>query len=529
MAEARAAEAERKRVERESRLDHQESQLAEAADRTQQVVTQVEAINELLPSAVRKSWLLDFRSLRQPAAVPPFDPQGADIPAPIPQLVLPPKLSFVEGLVPGAKNRHRAAVTNAEAVYQAKLAEHAILEKERHERLAALRSAQAALVARLEALAAAADNEIAAFEAAYLASDSQAIVRYYSVLLERDDLPDGFPEVSRVAYVVESNQLVVEREVPNVEIVPAVTGFRYVKSRDVVESIARPATQIRILYASMVAQIALRTLHSLFAADAAKVIDSAVVNLVVDTIDPATGKRIRPCLLTVRAAKDSFVEIDLAKVEPLACLRSLGAQVSPSPHELRAVRPLVDFNMVDPRFVSTPDVLSHLDQRPNLADLSPGEFEALITNLFSKMGLETKLTQASRDGGVDCVAWDMRPVVGGKVIVQAKRYRHTVGVSAVRDLYGTVMNEGAAKGILVTTSGYGKSAYDFVANKPLELITGGNLLYLLEEHTGFKGKIDFPDDWTDPVPDSGNEPASAPTSDSPISLEQVRRDRAVGG
>jgi len=33
-----------------------------------------------------------------------------------------------------------------------------------------------------------------------------------------------------------------------------------------------------------------------------------------------------------------------------------------------------------------------------------------MTNLFEKMGLETRLTQASRDGGVDCVAWDMRPV-----------------------------------------------------------------------------------------------------------------------
>ena len=36
-----------------------------------------------------------------------------------------------------------------------------------------------------------------------------------------------------------------------------------------------------------------------------------------------------------------------------------------------------------------------------------------------------------------------------------------VGVSAVRDLHGTVLNEGANKGILVTTSGYGNDAYDF--------------------------------------------------------------------
>jgi restriction system protein len=37
-------------------------------------------------------------------------------------------------------------------------------------------------------------------------------------------------------------------------------------------------------------------------------------------------------------------------------------------------------------------------------ELTPSEFEQIITNLFEKMGLETRLTQVSRDGGVDCVA-----------------------------------------------------------------------------------------------------------------------------
>ncbi len=57
------------------------------------------------------------------------------------------------------------------------------------------------------------------------------------------------------------------------------------------------------------------------------------------------------------------------------------------------------------------------------------------------MGLETRQTQASRDGGVDCVAFNPRPIFGGKVVIQAKRYKNTVGVSAVRDLYGTMQNE----------------------------------------------------------------------------------------
>src|SRR6266702_5905959 len=108
----------------------------------------------------------------------------------------------------------------------------------------------------------------------------------------------------------------------------------------------------------------------------------------------------------------------------------------------------------------------------------------------------------SRDGGVDCVAYDTRPICGGKVVIQAKRYKHTVGVSAVRDLFGTLQNEGASKGILVTTSGYGKSSFEFAAGKPLELLSGTHLLYLLSEHAGVEAKIEMPENWQDPLPDS---------------------------
>jgi restriction system protein len=175
--------------------------------------------------------------------------------------------------------------------------------------------------------------------------------------------------------------------------------------------------------------------------------------------------------------------------------RSGKASVSPSPSELVPVKPLVELNMSDPRFITSTDVLSTLDRRPNLMELTPSEFENLITNLFESMGLETRLTQASRDGGVDCVAYDQRPILGGKVVIQAKRYKNTVGVSAVRDLFGTVQNEGASKGIIVTTSGYGKASYDFAAGKPLELLDGANLLYLLAEHAKIDAKIVMPDDW----------------------------------
>jgi restriction system protein len=122
------------------------------------------------------------------------------------------------------------------------------------------------------------------------------------------------------------------------------------------------------------------------------------------------------------------------------------------------------------------------------------DFEQLVREIFeqefTKEGGEVKVTRASRDGGVDAVAFDPDPLRGGKIVIQAKRYTNVVGVSAVRDLYGTVMNEGANKGILVTTSNYGTDAYEFAKGKPLVLLDGNNLLHLLQKH-GHRARIDL--------------------------------------
>ena len=100
-----------------------------------------------------------------------------------------------------------------------------------------------------------------------------------------------------------------------------------------------------------------------------------------------------------------------------------------------------------------------------------------------------KVTQASRDQGVDAVAFDPDPIRGGKFVIQAKRYTKVVPVSAVRDLYGTMLNEGAVKGILVTTAHYGPDSREFAKDKPITLIDGSNLVYLLEQY-GYHVRLD---------------------------------------
>ncbi len=510
-AQAAALRAEEKaRKERQRALDAQEKERkrryvegrsAEVDAQNKDLDRQVQELEDLLGAALRADAWVDFESLKKPLAVRPFDAGKLGVVEALPtrEDFAPPLLSGVKKLVPGAKAKHAAAVADGERLFQEAV-------DQRDQRETRRRAEVKAAKANYEAQAATAVAErrrhnvaIDKLRLEFEAGDPEAVVSYFDFVLRASPYPESFTRRFRLAYVPESRQLVVEFELSPLTVIPPTKAYNYVKTKDEVTKTQRPAAQVKSLYASVVAQSALRTLYEVFQADRTGHIETVVFNGHLDTLDRSTGKPIRPCLVTVRTTKHAFGELDLANVEPAACLKHLGASVSRSPTELLPVRPVLEFDMVDKRFVQETDALSGLDQRPNLMDLTPGEFENLITNLFSKMGLDTKQTQASRDGGVDCVAFDPRPIFGGKVVIQAKRYKGTVGVAAVRDLYGTVHNEGATKGILVATSGYGRASFEFANGKPLELLDGSHLLYLLKEYAGVDARIEPPDDWVDPA------------------------------
>jgi restriction system protein len=512
----RELEATRLRADRAKVAAYFDSRNREALRQTREVEQRVAALQSLLKFVVGKSTAIDFERLKESFPEPPFEPGPLAIaqPAPNPSAFEPPKPGGLMGVLPGAKQKHLEAVQAGRAAWEAARTTWEATEANRRGGLEEAQKAHARLTADLRSKVEAQNTEVEALAAAFAAGDPQAVVQYFSLVLAQSKYPDEFPTERRVAFVPESRQLVVEIELPTVaSAVPAERAFKYVKARDEIESTPRPARERKELYEQVVVQTTLRTLYELVRGDTSKVFDTLILNGIVRTVAPATGQPITPCLVSVRISKDTFVGIDLRNIDPIACLKGLNAGVSRSPDELAPVRPVLEFDMVDPRFVEEADVLSELDQRPNLMELTPTEFESVITNLFTKMGLETAQTRPSRDGGVDCVAWDNRPIFGGKVVIQAKRYKNTVGVSAVRDLFGTLQNEGASKGILVTTSGYGKASFEFASGKPLELLDGANLLYLLEQHACVKAKIVVPETWVDvfgDVPIADEPPIDAP-------------------
>lgn len=477
-------------AEKQAKAQYLEERQGEVDDLNAELQDRLEDLRGILAHTLARDDRIDFDTLRLTTPFKVFECPDELSPGRSPRAPEVPVPSWFAKLLPGSGKRRAAALEKAAQAHQSAVAAFQQEEAAKRAKFAKLKEGYEKKKALYETEVQRRDAEIDEFQADFIAKKPDAVAAYNEMVLTRSEYPaEGFPQKFRIAYLESSAELVVEYDLPEVAAIPKDTDYRYVKTKDAIESKVRKPTEIKQLYQDIIASITLRTLHELFEADQSGALTLVTFNGMIDTHDPASGKEVRVPVVSVRASKAEFLDIRLERVDKIACLRNLGAQVSGRPDELQAIKPIVEFNMVDKRFIEQGDALSGLESRPNLMDLTPNEFEVLVSNLFSAMGLDTKLTRSSRDGGVDAVAFDTRPVLGGKVIIQAKRYRDTVGVSAVRDLYGTMLNEGANKGILVCTSGYGPDAYSFSKDKPIELIDGGGLLYLLREHAGTTARI----------------------------------------
>jgi len=385
----------------------------------------------------------------------------------------------------GGQQRYEAATDMAQDEFRLAEEDYRHREAERRRQVVRVRQEHERQVAEVEREVAQHNAHVEQLAAGLRSMDRFAVSEYVQMVLDRSPYPAGFPAERRAGYVPESSLLAVEWYLPPVEVVPAEKAFRHVKVRKAVEPTARPLAESRKLYQSVIAQIALRTVREVFVATSEDMVSTVVFNGRVHAVDPLTGQKIQPHLITLRATRDQFsrLVLDEPKFNPVECVRKyFFADVSPHPDELIPVEPVMPYSMADPRIVEPVDVISDIDKRPNLLDYSPKEFENFIQNLFAKMGFDTKLYQASGDGGIDCVAYDPHPITGGKFIVQAKLYTRTVQPTHVRDLWGTVQHEGATKGIMITTSGYGPDSYKFAGGKPLNLIDGSGLLSLCQQN-----------------------------------------------
>ncbi|MGW6939723.1 restriction endonuclease [Streptomyces xanthophaeus] len=308
--------------------------------------------------------------------------------------------------------------------------------------------------------------------------------------------PQGLRGLWRAAYAPESRELVLEDELPGQAVVPAVTQYRYkASSPPTVVPQPRKESETKAMYRDLVARLALRAIDETLAVTPPALVDVVAFNGYVNAKDRATGRADRPCLISLRVSRETFEELvlDEPELDPVQSLRYLNAIVSQHPYDLEPVRPVVTFDLAKYKLAPERDVIAGLDSRPDLVALDPIEFEHLIRRLFEAIGLKSWVTQASRDDGIDAVALNEEPLIGGLCIIQAKRTKNAVTAEAVRALAGVMHDKAAAKGIVVTTAWFGKASHDFAYRTGrMELIDGRHLKALLLEHLGIDALIGLP-------------------------------------
>jgi restriction system protein len=330
--------------------------------------------------------------------------------------------------------------------------------------------------------------------AAVSTGEQEAIIEQMTLVLERSDYRNLFEKDFEIEYQSPEKTLLIEYQLPSPDEMPQTKAVKFVKATGELKESFITEREKAANYDSACFQICIRTLHEIFTADVGNNIEKVLFNGHTRYVDKATGRDVDACIMSIMVDRDAFSNIDLTRIEPKACFKSLKGVSASSLSALAPVAPILRLNKHDERFIEARDAIGAVEQATNLAAMDWEDFEHLVRGLFEKefasRGGEVKITQSSSDGGVDAVAFDPDPITGGKIVIQAKRYTKTVGVSAVRDLYGTMQHESASRGILVTTAEFGPDAHKFSAGKPITLLTGANLLHLLDKH-GIKAKIDI--------------------------------------
>ncbi len=478
-------EQEAKKRERDRLLD-----LKSQAERdSQDAQDRLLALRELLLRGLKEGEKFEWDALKNYEAYPSFQFME---PAPTyeqlaQELRVPSRKPLLEAIFSGMRKKREAMEAKAHEELQTLTAQYAA-------RRAAARRVYDEEQTAYEQERAEHNASVDRMQKAFEAGDSEAVNWVLQQTLDNLEFPEEYGQDTEVAFDAASGIAVITMQLPNPVEVPRISGYKFVASRKSIDPVELKQKEFDALYDSLIQQMALLTIHRIFLVVYTLALRSVVFNGWVTGVDRATGKEFTSCILSVQAEREAFQALNLERVDPKECIRSLKGLVAGPLAQLAPVRPIMELDTTDKRFIESREILANLNSTDNLAVMDWADFEHLVRELFSKVfggeGSEVRVTQASRDGGIDAVAFDPDPIRGGKFVIQAKRYNNVVPVSAVRDLYGTMIHEGAVKGILVTTSYYGNDAREFIKDKPITLIDGANLVHMFQQY-GYNVRIEL--------------------------------------
>lgn len=112
-------------------------------------------------------------------------------------------------------------------------------------------------------------------------------------------------------------------------------------------------------------------------------------------------------------------------------------------------------------------------------------FEDVCHRIFKRLGFRTEPRGGTGDGGVDLLIWNDY----GKIVIECKHRKESMGIDPVQKLHSAYQNVGALGAVLISTGGFTPAArkYRFVRNRPgtlndiIHMERGGRNIILMDK------------------------------------------------
>ena len=287
----------------------------EAHDKNEVLRATIHSLETILEAGLARDAHVGVGDWRREPTVADLPPELRDLSAPHPEQFTPEPLGLLERLSPDARAHHAEAVETGAVRYH-----EAVADWER----AQARQAQA--LANLRSDVQEQNRLHADLESALKAGEPAAAEWYAAEVLKKSPYPKRLERREEVVLVGATGNLNVRMWIPAAgHVVPAVETYKYLKATDEIKEIDRSPEERAAIYERVVAQLILRSLHEIFSTDMSGAISTVALSVMVVDVDPSTGRdKISP-MLSLAVTRSEFDEIDLARVDPIACLQRLTA------------------------------------------------------------------------------------------------------------------------------------------------------------------------------------------------------------
>jgi len=175
----------------------------------------------------------------------------------------------------------------------------------------------------------------------------------------------------------DAKTLIIDLDLPEYEKTPNVKSVRYIASRDELEDVMHKEGVVRSIYDEFVYQIALGVPYAFLSCDSEQAVQAVVLNGWVTYINRASGNKTTACIVSLHCEASELSKINMRDVDAKTCFRSLKGVASPQINSLTPIRPIINVDRTDQRFVNSHDVIEGMGSGANLAAIGWEEFESI--------------------------------------------------------------------------------------------------------------------------------------------------------